>query len=504
MDQMMKRDIERCLPLPRTPLRSADLEKYSSATTLTVIELELFPELVQAQWLANMMSPSLWEWIATIPKRSGSPTRRRVEGIKQNIIHNYSFTHMENEPGLCPCGVTTIRAEERRFADTALKRYMFERVKQTFLQGELTSLADLLGVEDIREYYGLSDYPRGAIPLWGNEVLEKMDAYRFITPDGKGSGKCESLAVLYAAALIVVGKFPWQHVSVWFTPAHVMTYLMEGNGYLSSNKRMFSPVSLRSENEHTAVVRSCLKNERVVRVQTTFGTIHDVLSTYSIAPDALRALYSHLTKYAASAAIDSLGSWPLLQGKHHVDFSATPDFGGMERAAEVREAVRRLAQNLAGSIFDLSRYAFRDLEVPYPEVYAYAARRRSPKARDAAEGLGSVDKIVEFVQSGASIGPESIFGSTERIAMPDEVLIFGRGDHRDRALLLYAMVTALEAEMPEPLVVFAREGSYVLHLGHVLHAQRGPEAGGEIALVFNSRGCIRNPGAAAKDLEMSL
>ena len=88
------------LRIPRTPLPTEELERYSSATTLTVHELEIFPELVQAQWLANMMSPSLWEWIERVPKRSGSPTRRRVEGIKQHIIHNYSFTHMEDEPGL--------------------------------------------------------------------------------------------------------------------------------------------------------------------------------------------------------------------------------------------------------------------------------------------------------------------------------------------------------------------------------------------------------------------
>jgi len=39
------------------------LDRLSSAMTLTVIELQMYPELVQAQLLANLMSPSLWEWI---------------------------------------------------------------------------------------------------------------------------------------------------------------------------------------------------------------------------------------------------------------------------------------------------------------------------------------------------------------------------------------------------------------------------------------------------------
>ena len=86
--------------------------------------------------------------------------------------------------------------QETRFGYTALKRCAFEKMKQTFLHGESTSLADLLGVQDIREHYGLSGQLRGTVPLWGNEVLEKMDAYRFISDDAKGSGKCESSAVI--------------------------------------------------------------------------------------------------------------------------------------------------------------------------------------------------------------------------------------------------------------------------------------------------------------------
>ena len=57
------------------------LEKRSSAATLTAIELELFPDLVQAQIFANLMSPALWEWKHQVPRRSGSPVRRKVEGI---------------------------------------------------------------------------------------------------------------------------------------------------------------------------------------------------------------------------------------------------------------------------------------------------------------------------------------------------------------------------------------------------------------------------------------
>ena len=38
------------------------IEKYSSAFTLSDMEIFVFPELMYALVLANIMSPIIWEW----------------------------------------------------------------------------------------------------------------------------------------------------------------------------------------------------------------------------------------------------------------------------------------------------------------------------------------------------------------------------------------------------------------------------------------------------------
>jgi hypothetical protein len=48
--------------LVMTKIRPEDLEKYSSAVTLSDMEVFVFPELFYALILANIMSPLVWKW----------------------------------------------------------------------------------------------------------------------------------------------------------------------------------------------------------------------------------------------------------------------------------------------------------------------------------------------------------------------------------------------------------------------------------------------------------
>ena len=43
-------------------MNSKELEKYSSAITLSDMEIFVFPELMYSLVLANIMSPILWKW----------------------------------------------------------------------------------------------------------------------------------------------------------------------------------------------------------------------------------------------------------------------------------------------------------------------------------------------------------------------------------------------------------------------------------------------------------
>ncbi len=62
-------------------------------------------------------------------------------------------------------------------------------------------------------------------------------------------------------------------------------------------------------------------------------------------------------------------------------------------------------------------------------------------------------------------GNESIFQTDERISLPDEVLLFNTGSHRDKALLLYSLIhhaTQIPKERKKNMdVVYTNNASYV-------------------------------------------
>jgi len=90
------------------------LEKYSSAFTLSDMEIFIFPELFYPLILADIMSPELWRWrddtwFKDIEKRSFTVKANR---IKQYIIQNYVFNL-----DLSTWGLTSKSAEIGRFSD---------------------------------------------------------------------------------------------------------------------------------------------------------------------------------------------------------------------------------------------------------------------------------------------------------------------------------------------------------------------------------------------------
>ena len=88
------------------------LEKYSSAFTLSDMEIFIFPDLFYPLVMANIMSPIIWEWrndpwFKDVEKKGFT---YKVNRIKQFIIQNYVFNL-----DLATWGLTTKTREIERF-----------------------------------------------------------------------------------------------------------------------------------------------------------------------------------------------------------------------------------------------------------------------------------------------------------------------------------------------------------------------------------------------------
>lgn len=72
---------------------SEQLEKYSSAVTLSDMEVFVFPELAYSLVLANIMSPLIWQWrqIDCFKSLQGKSSYRKLMRLRQFIMDEYDF-----------------------------------------------------------------------------------------------------------------------------------------------------------------------------------------------------------------------------------------------------------------------------------------------------------------------------------------------------------------------------------------------------------------------------
>ncbi len=250
------------------------LEKYSSAFTLSDMEIFIFPDLFYPLILADIMSPQLWAWrndpwFRDIEKKSFTNKANR---IKQYIIQNYVFNL-----DLSTWGLTSKSAEISRFSDF----FDMEMLRQSNA---------LFGYEgdkyyfdiDIRKHFGLDKYDSDIIPYWKTETIEAMTAFRHKDNFTSGAGECVSLSALYAAAMYVVGRVPLEKIFLIATPLHSQNFIIEKDGLITNNRRIVTKNMWYNGTSLSEKARRALENEKVTIVSHISGYIHTLYNNATI------------------------------------------------------------------------------------------------------------------------------------------------------------------------------------------------------------------------------
>jgi len=252
----------------------SDIEMYSSAFTLSDMEIFVFPELLYALVLANIMSPVIWEWridpwFKGIEKK---PSIQRINRVKQFIINNFVF-NLDLETW----GLTTQEKELARF-----KSYLSEET--------IAASNALFGYEgdryyfssDIRKHFGLDKYTNNVIPYWKTETVEAMKAFQNKPGYEGGAGECVSLSTLYAAALFIVARIPLEKIFLMATPLHSQNFIEVQHGVLTNNRRIVTKNMWFNGTSLSTKARRALENEEVTVVSHISGTIHTIYKKASI------------------------------------------------------------------------------------------------------------------------------------------------------------------------------------------------------------------------------
>lgn len=257
-------------------MQPRELELKSSAVTLSDMEMFIFPELIYALTLANIMSPVIWRWRED-PWFKGLDKMtpyRRILRLKQFIMDHFAFNL-----DLDTWGLTTKQAEIDRFKD--------------FIDIETLRQSNaLFGYEgdkyyfdiDIRSHFGLDKYDSDIIPYWKTETVEAMQAFRYRPGYAAGAGECVSLAALYAAALYVVAEIPLESIYMMATPLHSQNFVDIEGGILTNNRRLVTQTMWFNGTALSAQARRALENERVTIVAHATGCIQTIFDEASIDP----------------------------------------------------------------------------------------------------------------------------------------------------------------------------------------------------------------------------
>ncbi|MDY0191594.1 MAG: hypothetical protein RBR22_12775 [Desulfuromonas sp.] len=265
------------------------LDKYSSALTLSDMEIFIYPELLYSLVLANIMSPVVWRWrddpwFAGLEKMN---PYRRVLRLKQYIMENYDFNL-----DLDSWGLTS--------KDTELERFSGMMEPETIAASN--ALFGYTGDQyyfdmDIRRHFGLDKYAGDIIPYWKTETVEAMDAFCYRAGYARGAGECVSLSTLYAAALFVVAQIPLEDIFLMATPLHSQNFIDLKGGVITNNRRIVTKNMWFNGTELSARAQRALRNEQVTMVAHCSGNIHSVYPQVSIDASAYERFSSKLTNY---------------------------------------------------------------------------------------------------------------------------------------------------------------------------------------------------------------
>ena len=273
-------------------MNADQLEKYSSAITLSDMEVFVFPELMYALLLANIMSPAIWQWreVETFKKLDGKSPYRKFMRLKQYIMDEYEFNLDLNTWGL-----TSKKRELARFA-----KYISP--------DDIARSNGLFGYEgdkyyfdvDIRKHFGLDKYDGDIIPYWKTETVEAMNAFRYKKGYAAGAGECVSLSTLYAAAAFIVCGVPFEKMYTILTPLHSQNYLDLEDGIITNNRRVVTRAMWFNGTELSAKAQRALRNEQVTVVAHCSGYVHCFYDMATIEPTAYNYLAKRLYSFLSA------------------------------------------------------------------------------------------------------------------------------------------------------------------------------------------------------------
>ncbi|MEA3276423.1 MAG: hypothetical protein U9Q81_14270 [Pseudomonadota bacterium] len=424
------------------------IDRLSRAARPTLFDAVYEPGIFISLILANLMSPALWEFGAKVEKASDreSPQEGAKSGseLLMDELQRYANHHLFHAAPtdvLQIWGILDLQEERERLgAETVdytvqLVVWDFERRKAL---GLLAENQDFLSV-----------IASGRFPEYEYSTIDVIRAHRRHLNRKKhkpaGITSCADEATLIASLACALRGVSFDDIVIFGSPVHYTTFFKhEGKAYwFNGKKEYFDQDAWRTliGTERATSAREAI-DARIVtldRIITPRG--HCLLNTEesTLGPESLARLFRDLREFftVLPGKLASIPGERFRTARNRLEGLSSQPLDRADNAIEVRRQLRVLADRYPDSLLEGAFYCARDLEVRYPQAYLHAALR-GHKARKAADEVECLEDAIGLVQR--IEGTESIFADRNRIALPDEVLLFRTGNDRERALLLYTLL----------------------------------------------------------------
>lgn len=265
------------------------MEKYSSAVSLSDMEIFIFPELMFSLVLANIMSPIIWKWKED-PWFKNIETmnlNKKLQRIKQFVMNQFDFNL-----DLDTWGMTTKEKELKRF-DQFVDLDTLKQSNALFGYEGDKYYFDI----DIRRHFGLDKYTSEDIPYWKTETIESMTAFHLKEGYHKGAGECVSLSTMYYAALFIIGGLPLEDIYMIATPLHSQNFVDVGTGQITNNRRLVTKNMWFNGTEISMKSRRAIENEQITFVANNLGYVHRIYKDATMPKEIYKKFKEKITDY---------------------------------------------------------------------------------------------------------------------------------------------------------------------------------------------------------------
>jgi hypothetical protein len=302
-----------------------------------------------------------------------------------------------------------------------------------------------------------------------NEEVYAVESPDAIVPVGQNaytvmrySQNNNSAAVAYLGKdyRVVVCGFPLESIYLMATPLHSQNYIDIDTGILTNNRRLVTKAMWANGTVISQQARRALENERVTIVSHATGYMHLLYKDATISPKVYDDFSSKLKEFLVPPkdAPDRRVVVPKLPDANRVNFLSDNAPLDITPEMEYNEVVQRLdALRATNRTAALAPYAARDLSNVESFPFIKAALERSPVSKNALQGIDEKDVINRISQ----FENESIYDGPSRLAQPDEVWNYSRGDGLEKCILLANALGGEEIRIENNEAILIKNGKSI-------------------------------------------